>query len=393
MSRDYGKNVYDLHLDDYILNKKEEAFKNIEPQYYNWDKTFSFDADVTMVVSARGLGKTYGLRLQFVRDYIKRGKRFVELSRYKNMLSAISDGYFEKIMVNEEFPDFIFKTTPQKAFILPVDKGEFEDTQEKVKRKEKLKWECFGYFSALTDEQMLKRTTRVGIKRILLDEAILDATDVYHRYLPNEAVKLADFVDTVSRERADVKSDPPRVYLLANALDMFNPYFVHYGIDKKPPFGYSWHKNKTMLLDYVDDKEYSIAKATGTVAGRMLYNTAQGNVRINNEFAEIGADFIERKTSEAVFMFGVVYNSNKFAIWLDMKRGFYYISKKFPKSHEKPIFTLTADDARINYVMARKADPNIRLLADAFYMGIMRFETISVMNYFLEVLQLYGVRR
>ena len=32
--------------------------------YYDWHKTLSYNADVTMVIGARGIGKTYGLRKQ-----------------------------------------------------------------------------------------------------------------------------------------------------------------------------------------------------------------------------------------------------------------------------------------------------------------------------------------
>ena len=53
-------------------------------KYYDWNKTLAYDADVTMVVGARGIGKTYGVRLQCIMDYIKNGFRFVELVRYKN---------------------------------------------------------------------------------------------------------------------------------------------------------------------------------------------------------------------------------------------------------------------------------------------------------------------
>ena len=61
-------------------------------KYYDWEKTLSYDADVTMVIGARGVGKTFGLRRQFIRDYLRHEWRFVEVTRYKNELSGVSDG-------------------------------------------------------------------------------------------------------------------------------------------------------------------------------------------------------------------------------------------------------------------------------------------------------------
>ena len=51
--------------------------------FYDWERTLSYDADITMVIGARGYGKTYGLRRQFLRDYIGKGYRFVEVVQLK----------------------------------------------------------------------------------------------------------------------------------------------------------------------------------------------------------------------------------------------------------------------------------------------------------------------
>ena len=62
--------------------------------FYDWHKTLSFDADVTMVIGPRGIGKTFGLRYQCIKDFLKDGSRFVEVCRFKAELSGVSDGYF-----------------------------------------------------------------------------------------------------------------------------------------------------------------------------------------------------------------------------------------------------------------------------------------------------------
>ena len=71
-------------------------------KYYNWEKTLSYAADVTMVVASRGRGKTYGLRKQCIKDHIKDGSTFVEICRFRSELSPIMDGYFARLQ--DEFP-------------------------------------------------------------------------------------------------------------------------------------------------------------------------------------------------------------------------------------------------------------------------------------------------
>lgn len=350
------------------------------PKYYDWNKTLAYDADVTMVVGSRGIGKTYGLRLQFIRDHIKNGYNFAEVVRFKNELAGVSNGYFDRIDSNNEFPDKVFMTNNNMAFIADKPEGD-----------EKPNWELCGYFVALSQAQQLKKRTFIKVRRIGFDESILDKTDRFHHYLPSEYTKLASIVDTVSRQRADVKGIEPRVYLLGNALDVMNPYFMQYNVGV-PREGYSWHKGKTMLLHYAKDSDYSKAKAENTVAGRMLAGTADGEMNVSNTFGRLNDDFIMKKTPQAKFTFGVIYNGRKFAIWTDWENGYYFVTSKIPRNTDKPVFTLTLDDNRFNYIAARKAETMLQGFTEMHYAGVIRYESITLRESFKDILKIFGVR-
>ena len=68
-----------------------------ESKFYDWGDTFSKDAYMTMVCASRDAGKTYGLRRQFARDFLKDGSRFVQLVRFKTDLAPVASGYFDKL--------------------------------------------------------------------------------------------------------------------------------------------------------------------------------------------------------------------------------------------------------------------------------------------------------
>ena len=349
-------------------------------EYYDWNQTLSYDADVTMVVGARGIGKTYGLRLQFIRDFLKDGSRFVELTRHQKQLSDFTASYFTRIIENDEFPNYIFKTTTKFAYI--------------AENSDKPDWKLCGYFGAMTAAQDMKKQTFSKVKRILLDEAIIDKRiDRYHRYLSNEFSVLANIVDSVSRERPDTEySERPRIYLLGNACDLLNPYFSIYRIGEEPKVGYSWHAGKTMLLHYIKDVEYAEAKNADTVAGRMLNNTLDGLVASSNEFLRQSNDFVFEKPKHARFQMGIVYQEKKYGVWVDDIEGYYYINRKIPNNTNSPIFALTASDNRVNYIAARKAEVALRGFTELYYLGIIRYETASLKEEFTEVLNLFGVR-
>lgn len=352
-------------------------------KFYDWSKTLAYDADVTMVVGARGIGKTYGLRKQCIKDWLKDGSRFCEIVRYKNELADVSDGYFNRLSEDEEFKKLSFRTDARYGYV--SQEGETNANGKPI-------WHLICYFISLNEGQKKKKKTFDKVRRIIFDESILDRDDVYHNYIRNEFVKLSDLVDTVSRERADTESIRPRVYLLGNALDLKNPYFVAYRVSTKIEYGYRWYKNKTFLLHYVKDDEYSKEKRTGTVAGRMLEGTIHGAISTNNEFLTTNEEFVAKKTSKAQFMFGLICNGKRFGIWSDFQEGYYYVSNKIPKKSGKPTFSLTREDYSVNYIAAKRVDPVMKGIIELWYMGLVLYESVQLKIDFAEVLELYGVR-
>lgn len=356
------------------------------PQYYDWEKTLSYDADVTMVIGARGYGKTYGLRRQFLRDYIRGGYRFCEVVRYREEVSAVANGYFDRLLRTKEFERFLCKYEGGRCYIAEKPKN-YDD----LDKKPRLQWDTIGYYIAMTQAQRAKKQTFDRVRRVVLDEAVLERTDRYHNYLPNEHVLLANIVDTVSRERADTKSVRPRVYLLGNACDFGNPYFAAYGVTSDLTFGYRWFRNKTFLLHYVDSGDYGERKLEGTVAGRMMAGTDEAKVSAGNEFTGMSADFVQQKPKGARFNFGVRYNGIIYGVWSDMREGLYYVTNGAP-NNASPIYYLSNDQAQVNYIAARRTAKVFQVFAEAYYLSMIRYDSVDTKRNFLEVLNMFGVR-
>lgn len=353
-------------------------------KYYDWDKTLSYDADVTMVVGARGVGKTFGLRLQFVRDWLRDGSRFVEITRYKSEIPDVARNYFDRMVELGMFPDHVFRTDGKTAYIAKKS----EDPTAKSD------WQVFGYFVALTEMQKTKKRTFANVRRLLLDEATVDMSDRYHGYLSHEFELLANIVDSCTRERADDAETKrrPHVYLLSNACDLVNPYFVRYGIDTVPPEGYSWHAGKTFLLHYLRDAAYAEAKRENTVAGRMLQGTAGERVASFNDFGNGHDDFVEPKPPCCDFHFGFVWRSERFGVWYDPLSGNFWITGKIPNNTSAPVFALSRADNRINLMMVKRSNRLLQQLVDLAMYNQLRFDTVGRRERFYESLSLFGIR-
>jgi hypothetical protein len=167
------------------------------------------------------------------------------------------------------------------------------------------------------------------------------------------------------------------------------------GTDLK--FGYRWYSGKTFLLHYVDAGEYAREKLEGTVAGRMMKGTSAATVAISNEFVGVGKEFVARKPSRAKFHFGIKCEGKTFGIWCDVQGGLYYVTSRLPKDAEKdefryPIFALTADDNKVNYIAAKKADKTLSYFADMYYLNLVRYDSVQTKADFRNVLSMFGIR-
>ena len=346
--------------------------------YYDWHKTLSYAADVTLVIAARGRGKTYGLRKQCIRDFIKRGYTFVEVCRYKSEVNPIMDGYFSRLEL--EFEGYIFKAEKQKGYIAPKPENE----------KEKPNWSILCYFLALTDAQNAKKRTYNNVKNIIFDEAILEHHDRHHRYIPREYTKLANIVDTVTRERPE-SNVKPHLFLLGNAVDLSNAYFNMYGINRMPKFGYHWYRNKTVLLHYEDPGQYAEDKLEQTLSGRMISGTSEADTAARNVFESNADTMIVRKPARAKFELGFKDAGQNIGVWADYTEGYYYVTGKIPEGTDRPVYYVTREDASANLLAARRADSWMKTLSEAHYSNLIRYETLSMLHRFLDMLAKFGL--
>lgn len=352
---------------------------NSEQKYIDWERVFSYDSRLSMVVASRGRGKTYGLRKQFVNDYLKNGYRFVEVCRYKSQINDVLTGYFDNLIKDNIFPNYIFKTEGAKAYIsVKVDEGE------------KPKWELFGYFVALSDYQNIKKRTFANVKRIVLDEAIIERLDKHHHYLSQEWTILQSVVDSVLREKPG--ENRGRIYLLSNACDLVNPYFTALRITEAPKYGFTRYNKKRFVLYYEEPGEFVEARKVDTLAGIMADFAGDVSTSFNNEFGNANKDFIAEKPKNARFEFGVRYLNQSFGIWSDWKNGYYYVNEKIPANSERPVYALTAKDNRANLIVARRAEKVFKAFAEMFYAGIIRYDSPGTRENFVCILSLFGVR-
>ena len=341
-------------------------------EYYDWPKTFSYSkARWVMVISPRRYGKTYGLRKQCIRDYLKRKRRFVEVVRYKSEIDDIGRGYFDRLTELQEFPGIEFK---------------YESNRFYLRNGEDRPWGLFGYIVALTDEQIVKRITFAAVKRFIFDEGLIEHKDRYKRYLPREYERLVGLRTSITNETPDNPSDSV-VYILGNAVDYTCPYFENLGIIHIPEYGRHVYKGGDVLLDYVAPVHYDefIAK---TAVGRALDGTAHADALFANRFEQGGDEYVHQKPKGSKLYRAYAYGGHVFGLWVGPD-SYVYVCDGAPKYATVKAFTL--DDDRIDYGLIRKSGNDARLLRDFFYKKLLRYETALVRERFADMMLGLGI--
>lgn len=351
--------------------------------FYDWQATFSrqtgTQGEFCIVIGGKGIGKTFGLRKQCVDDFIKHGCRFVELCRTKDECKAVMVGYFDRLQDCGYFTEYVFKTEKNAGYVAlkPVDESD------------KPNWKLCCYFVALTVFQREKKRTYSNVKRVIFDEAIIDAKDRYHRYLPNEFFILANILDSIFREQPN---DKPiyRVYLLGNSCNLVNPYLQHLGVNTVPKYGYSFYNNKNTLLHYVEPTD-AAEREQNTLVGRMLTGTAESEMVFGNKFEVGNESDIAQKPSNAKFAYGLRYLSREFGIWHDLKNGYIYVTDKIPKG-SKNTYALTKRDKTLDYALIQRNSNLMKALANIAWADGLRYQDVATRETFWKVLELVGVR-
>ena len=179
--------------------------------WVNWDYIISQGAAFTMVVGARGVGKTYGL----MKYCIEHDRKFIYLRRLKSQLdqcSNVSGNPFKKL--NTDLGTDIQPKGTQAGIV-------FTDTGKTI---------ALGV--ALSTVANVRGIDFSDFDLILFDEAIASDGE---RPINHEFAAFLNFYETVNRNRELIGEAPVQAVLLGNANRLTNPYFS------------GWHFMKTAL--------------------------------------------------------------------------------------------------------------------------------------------------
>ena len=193
---------------------------NIFNKYYSLKKIMSKNADYNIIIGERSNGKTYSCLKYALEKYVKEGKQFAYIRRWReDVVGARASNIFNAINNDR----VVEKLTKGKFTKVVYNSGKFYLSFYDDDLK---KWICenvpCGYTFSLTAMEHDKSTSYPLIDTIIFDEFL---TRKY--YLPNEFVEFMNVISTIVRHRDNVK-----IFMLGNTVNKYCPYFDEMGLNK-----------------------------------------------------------------------------------------------------------------------------------------------------------------
>lgn len=333
--------------------------------WYSFDKISSFNATYNFLVGNRGAGKTYGWKKKAIRNAIRREEQFMYVRRYKEELKISKETFFSDIVANNEFPAFDFRAYGAVAQMAPAS------TRDDKKRP----WKTIGHFIALSTAQSIKSVSYPLVTNIGYDEFILEKGATH--YLSNETRAFNNLYSTVDRNQ-----DKTKVFFMANAVEIMNPYFLEYDIKPEPGVEFTVKNGGFVVVQFINNEDFT-NEVYQTKFGKFIADTEYGDFAMGNQFADNNDNLLNIKGASARYTYTLETKQGMFSIWTDWMAGKYYIQEKLPK--QQMVFTVLPEKMVEGKILLGQSDKMLQTLRTAFRNGHTYFDTAKSRNAFIEI--------
>lgn len=276
-------------------------------KYFDPEPILSRNAFMTFFISNRGVGKTYSAKQRIIKKYKTKKHLFLFLKRTETEIEATADGFWDDMATEKQ----VFKHQKNRFYI-----GDREVTKDdEGNDHEEITWHLFGYSTALSTISKLKGISPQDVKTVLWDEFI--AYD--GRYLPNEAQRLLDVMETVGRMNDDV-----RLIGTGNKNeDGFYPVFHELKLPKSSDFEdnkiYSFKRGEVVIYSFTNT-EYVKAKSK-TKLGKVAKGTTYYESMIENKKQSSFSELVADQPKYLRHLFSIIVKGETYNVSFIMIRG------------------------------------------------------------------------
>lgn len=336
---------------------------DIYGKFYNPTHIDSYNRIYNFSIGSRSIGKSTGWALRLLSNYMKTGEQFIYVRRTKDELDETAPSYFDNavnILLDADYK---------------IDKFNYKGRKYYVNDK------VCGFAIPLSLQRKYKSADYSKVKYILYDEFMVMPWDTgsYIGGKTNvlaEVDAMASLYQTVDRCRGSAARNEVKVIFIGNAGTFFNPFFIHFEIDKylRPDTKYLAPKNADYVLEFTTETE-----ATKDIKNSNGYKISTNKTRdyaYNNKFADIANDaFILRKPEgRRIPLCNLIYDGKKYGVFSYPDAGYIYVNHEDMRG-AVPEIAITTNDHRPNYLMMKTwhGSEITKLIKGMYDFGSIRF--------------------
>lgn len=187
--------------------------------YYSLDRILKEKAHYNIVVGERSNGKTYATLYYALKRYVETGEQMAYIRRWaEDFRGKTGATLFDNHIAN----GVIKALTKGKWDTVYCYSARWYLAKFDAKGKRTMDEQPFCYGFALSAGEHYKSSSYPNITTVVFDEFLTRG-----RYLPDEFVLFMNMLSTIIRRRDNVT-----VFMLANTVNMYSPYFTEMGIEE-----------------------------------------------------------------------------------------------------------------------------------------------------------------
>lgn len=354
--------------------------------YYNYRKIDGYNAPINVIISRRGLGKTFGRVRRCLFNFMNKDKTFIYVVETEDMIKELSQNkghkFFSKqIEFLENNPNF--KNNKLLSF---MQNNTTELTESDVFNKIKggtiiIGGKTAGYLVSLNGFAKLKRNNFVNVGEIVVDEFIPETIDV--RSFKN-TYKLVSIIQSIAR------TDNVKIYLLGNSIRLNDDILVKLKLTNLKPGEFRVVKDGLGVLvvcHFVSNEEYTQFNdvANKSVAGRLSNLTNENNLELNSFKNEIDKEWlIPDKPKASHFVFCLHGENGSVRIHTTKDRSELYIFEDYG-SNLKNRYCF---DKKLITPVVKYYDEWKEILINKFEQGKIKFQNSMIYLIFKSILKL-----
>lgn len=331
--------------------------------WYSRDGLLSYNRVLNFLVGSRGHGKTFAFKDWCISDFLKKGKQFVWVRRYKPQIKLVVPAFFADIAF--KYPDHKLTTNKNKAFI---------DGKEA------------GTFIPLVKASDYKSVPFPQVNKIVYDEFITNPKK-HEYYIANEPTEFLDLFSTVARTRDDV-----RAIFIANSVTVANPYFSYFSVYPDMEKRFTCTPSICIENDNSDEEFKNVMYETRF--GQLIKGTVYGDYAIENDFLLDNDEYVvDAMPQNTNYQCTLAHLGRYYGVYFNFLYQMVYVKERKDLKGGLAI-AITKDDITQDAVLARSQNISslMSTIKEMFSRGRVRYSDIKTKAGFYEIMRVLCVK-